>query len=592
MVALNQQDTLSFDRKLAKAARRSFRSLETFRNFRRVATKQMVGAHYGNRGADLPVPVNMVELLTSVMVQQLAARNPQVDVSTVQREFVPTSVKLALGVNETIKKMNLANTIRRVVQDAMFSLGIAVTELSETDPKGNMVQGGFPRIRSASIEHWIHDTNARELEDMRFAGHRYQMKKKVARQLKLNHEQELALDNSDDRFAERIQRLESMNLPDDVNLDDFDIFDEDVDAWDIWIPQESEIRTYLAGDTDDDAFFKGVKPIRVRPWYGPSLGPYNLLGFTTVPDNFMPLAPVMVTFDLALYANKLYRKIQRQAQDQKTVFGYDGQSVDDASKIYFSPDMEMVNLNHPDGVKEHKFGGMDPQTFAFTLNTLDEFKARSGNLDLLAGLGPQSDTASQDEQLGQNAGVKTDDMRDKVLEFAKDIVTNIAWFTFDNPFLDIPITQTVQGTSRQFGSRLTHEDLRGDFIDYNFRIEPFSMQHRSPAMKQAAMERMLGVFTPFIQGMQQQGVNFDWQKYIRTWAKHADQEELQNAFIFTTPLPPQENSGSTESSRSAVTKHINERVNRNASTPQSQSNQMIQSLLNQGQNSGSSGRAA
>lgn len=73
--------------KLDESVKWSLRKLEKFRETTTKAVKQYVGSHYGEGGANRKVPVNLLELATTIYVRLLAARAPKCVVGT---HFPPT----------------------------------------------------------------------------------------------------------------------------------------------------------------------------------------------------------------------------------------------------------------------------------------------------------------------------------------------------------------------------------------------------------------------------------------------------------------------------------------------------------------------
>ena len=93
-----------------------------------------------------------------------------------------------------------------------------------------------------------------------------------------------------------------------------------------------------------------------------------------------------------------------------------------------------------------------------TLELEQEFKMYAGNLDLLGGLSAQSETASQDKLLAGQANKLLDAMQRRVLAFTKQVVKSLAWYLWNDPFINMPLTRRVPGV-RLYAPSLRHADL-------------------------------------------------------------------------------------------------------------------------------------
>lgn len=96
-------------------------------------------------------------------------------------------------------------------------------------------------------------------------------------------------------------------------------------AYDIWVPEfELDAATAVGGR---DVGLNGTiftisddKEIREpRPFFGPSYGPYTLFGFYTVPDDPIPLSPLVATASQSAELNLVAKAISAAARDYKKV---------------------------------------------------------------------------------------------------------------------------------------------------------------------------------------------------------------------------------------------------------------------------------
>ena len=116
------------DRKQLKRLRESIeyarRKLLPFREKRYDMIRQYVGRNYSDNGADARVPVNLLEMLINIYQRQLAARSPQVLVTTDKMVLKPEAVSIELRLNQRLKEIRFGRSMRRVVLDALVSIGV------------------------------------------------------------------------------------------------------------------------------------------------------------------------------------------------------------------------------------------------------------------------------------------------------------------------------------------------------------------------------------------------------------------------------------------------------------------------------------
>jgi len=82
-------------------------------------------------------------------------------------------------------------------------------------------------------------------------------------------------------------------------------------------------------------------------------------------------------------------------------------------------------------------------------------------------------------------------MRKVTVAFASAIIEKLAWFIFYDEFIDMPLTKRVPGSSIDVQVQYTDEEKEGDYLDYNFDIEPYSLQEKSPQEELASLTAIL-----------------------------------------------------------------------------------------------------
>ncbi len=562
-------------KKLRQAVDYSRRQLQPFRQQRYEVIRQYVGYHYSDDGAADRVPVNLLELAINIYTQQMAARVPQVLVSTSFRPLKPSAANFELALNHLLKEIRFGDTIRLAVIDALFSIGIIKTGLerrASVEIDGYLHDVGQPFADTISLDNWVHDTTATRLDQCQFMGDRYRLPLELVKESRAFKNTETLQATVKSAYNEDgDSKAESLSHGSQVDPDEYK---EHVELWDLWLPAENLLITIPAeGDG---------KPLRVIDWDGPETGPYHLLSFSPVPGNIMPLPPSGLWMDLHDLANRLFRKLGRQAERQKTVLGVQSGAEDDGNRILKANDGETLRMDNPDRAREYRFGGIDQPSLAFLLQVKDLFVYLGGNLDSLGGLSPMADTLGQDQLLAQNASKRVADMQDRVISFTKDVINSLGFYLWTDPLINLPLTKRVPGME-QLSVPVTFdaESREGDFLDYNIEIEPYSMQHQSPQMKLQALVQVFQQFiAPFAPMMAEQGIGINFEGLLNTIGKYANVSELNEILEFTQPSGRYEKTMVGQPpAKWPTTRHISERVNRPGATRSGKDAAMMQTLL-------------
>lgn len=564
-------------KKLRDALLHSRQKLRVFRENRLEAVRQYVGAHYSQDGAGDRVPVNLLELAVQIYVRQLAAKAPRPHVSTHIRSLKPFAATMQLHLDQRVQEIQLGKTMRTAVQDAMFGMGIVKVGLDYI---------GFDRIGDSrfddtesfadaiDLDNWVHDISAKQYERVGFAGDRYRLPLEMVRETEAFEK----------KPREQLQATRKMALDEVGQTDvgqigtgeetDPDEYQEHVELWDLWLPAENLIVTLPAEGEGE--------PLRVVEWDGPDIGPYHLLRFSDVPGNIMPLPPVANMLDLHDLENRLFRKLGRQAERQKTILGVQGGADADGRRIVDANDGEAWRLDNPEKAKEYSFGGVDPALLAFVIQVKDLAAYFGGNLDTLGGLSPQTETLGQDQLLEANASKRIADMQDRTVAFAAGVLRALAWYEWTDPVRESLLTKTVPGTDVAVPVKWTPETREGDFLDYHIRVEPYSMQHETPATKLQTIVQVWERFiAPYADAMAQQGIAVNFTRLVRILSEHTNTPEIEEMLTFAQP--PEERPVEGSQPKPAQTTRRYERVNRTTGGSRAgRDSAMIQTLLGGG----------
>ena len=562
-------------KRLRQAIDYSRQKLQPFREQRYETVRQYVGFHYSDDGAADRVPVNLLELAVNIYTQQMAARSPRALVTTSFKPLKPMAANFELAINQLVKEIRFGETIRLAVIDALFSMGIIKSGLerkASVEIEGYLHDVGQPFADNISLDNWVHDTTATRLEQCQFMGDKYRLPLDLVKQSKAFTNTENLKATIKSGYNEKGDtKTESLSHGQQTDSEEFR---EHVEVWDIWLPFDNILMTIPAEGEG--------KPLRVIEWDGPETGPYDILSFNPVPGNIMPLGPASLWMDMHDLSNRLFRKLGRQAERQKTVLGVQSGAEDDGRRIIKANDGEALRMDNPDRAREYKFGGIDQPSLAFLLQVKDLFAYLGGNLDSLGGLSPMADTLGQDQLLAQNASKRVADMQDRVIDFTRNVVKSLGFYLWNDPLIDLPLTKRVPGFDDLSVPVTFGPDSReGDFLDYNIEIEPYSMQHQSPQMKLQTLTQVFGQFVvPFAPMLAEQGIGINFESLLKTISKYANVTELNDILEFSQSAGTNDRQMvGTPPVKMGTTKHISERVNRPGATRHGKDAALAQIML-------------
>jgi hypothetical protein len=570
-VALGSKDK---DR-LSASVRFAYEQLSIFREKRALGVREFAGKHYSKGGTSDRQPVNLLKLAVLIYQRHLAAHNPKVLVRAHNPALMAAGIDLALAVNHILGRMRFERTLRRCVFEGMFGLtvakvGLAESGIVEIDGEEHVYREPFVDV--VDLDDWVHDTDAKTWEGQSFRGSRVSVSLESLRRAKLYNE---------DVLNELESESERQTLPDggkrarDISQDqrDPDPFRKRVEIWELFLPFDGLMVSMTTGPSP--------RVIRTCEWNGPTHGPFHALRFMDVPGQVMPLCPVSDWIDGSMAANRIAVKLIRQAERQKEVGLVRPGGEEDAQRDIASKDGEFIRSDDPKSVTIAKFGGVDQANLAFLIQLKDMFSFLGGNLDTLGGLAPMADTLGQERLMVGSSAKGVQDWQAQFVSFTREIVRDIALYLWEDPLVDLPLTKRIEGTSIDIPVRWNQESKSGEFLDYNFDIDPYSMQGTDPSGK---LGTLLSVFqqviVPGMPMLASAGFAFDLPKMISLVAQCANLPELDGLLVPMTPAAQQmmQQMSSEGSAPIGNTKRTYERVNRGGATRQGKDMALTQAL--------------
>jgi hypothetical protein len=499
-------------------------ALLPFREKRRVAIENYVGSEWGSVTDDRrEVLVNILALTARTYMMSLAANRPQVMVTADDIQLKPFAKKFEVGVNNLLKEIKFERTLRKIVLDAFFSIGIAKVYWADSEPVEMMnpnmpaepgfgaseqdwldyskiqelmsgttwVDPGKPMVERISLDDYLYDTTATAFSRARYHAHEYRVPLSAAKADPRFDRKVVEKLTSTSKWSGNSFGQEEARTNDMISdHNDHDEVEPMVTLMDLYLPFEQKWAVIASNDQ--------LPPLFVDDWNGPENGPFHHLCFDEVPDNAMPMAPAQNLRLLHQLMNAVMRKQARQARRQKDITTYSG-SEKDARSVKNANDGEMARVDNPDSINVLKYGGVDQMNLAFYQVVDGIFSRQAGNLDAMAGLGPQSKTAAQDEMV--NAAVSRSEARMQyaVVEFVGDISRDLGHMMWADEMLEVKGSYKEPGLMFPIRADWTPEMREGDILQYQFDIEPYSMAYKSPGQRLQQIGTAIQMLAPAIQ---------------------------------------------------------------------------------------------
>lgn len=522
-------------KRLRSAVDASLRKLRPFRDKRMELLRQFVGYHYPN-GAEDRVPVNLIELLARVYSRKLAPSVPKALVTTAHRELKPYAYNLGLAIDYLVKDIDFGGTWTEAILDAIFGLAVVKVGLSGSqflEIDGDEYQTGQVFACPVYLEDYVLDMTARRGRALAYEGNRYRIPlEKLKNDPRFDQRLTQDLEALDKRAPAAATDEESVSLSaGEDNGSDEDELEPHVELWDFWVPGQGVIATFL-GDRGGSAL-ANLPALRIQKWTGLSEGPYYKMGFGRVPGNVLPIPPAFQIADTHELVNILYRKLGRQAENQRDILTYPGGSEQDAEKATYAKDQQAVRMSNPSQLNVLSFGGINQPNLSYAMHMMSLAKGHAGNLDVLAGLASQTDTVGQDQMLGAAASELLEEMAETSKAFAAGVFRAFGFYLMNDPLIEIPLTKRVPGTRVEIQTTFTPSDMDGAFLDYNFEILPHSIRSDTPRAKLSRIQEVLDRYIiPNQEILAQQGIVVTYESLVRLFADYLGVPELEHVLMF------------------------------------------------------------
>lgn len=560
--------TENYDR-LYESVGRSYEKMEAFRRNRLETLKQFVGTHFSDNGPSDKVPVNFIQLYVLIYLRMLVANNPKASITTRFRDLKAIAADMETWMTFQFAEMRIADTLRMCAQDALISgTGVVAVGISRREEAwgGTTRTVDDPYCDFIDQEDFVIDMTSKRPDQVDFIGHRYRMPLSDARNdPTFDEERRAQLTAAYPTSFNAPGDERSAGLSGDGVKFEHDEARDYVELWQLFLPREQLLITceYSQG--------RGCihgKPLRIVPWVGPKNGPYHLLSFLPIPGSVLALAPVAGIRDMHDAINIMSRKLVRQSERQKTVGVFRGISEADAERIRNASDGELVRADMADAVQEVRYGGPDAPMIAWLIQFMNIASRQAGNLDVIGGLAAQAETLGQEELLASQSSNQLKDMQDRMVAFARQVIGSegLAYYFWNDPEAIYEAERFIPGVDFGVTAQVTPEQRSGNFLRLNFDIAPYSLQAQTPQQRSAKLNKlMVEIILPALPMLQAQGINADFQQFLRLIAKYEDIPDLDSILVFMQPVGEPQPQGEAPRMAGQTTRTY-QRVNRSSQT--------------------------
>ena len=489
--------------------------------------------YQGGRGRS-NIPINLVERGVKILAPFLVARNPKVMVTPKRgiqaKNLRPFARTLELALEHLFEEIQLAeNTLRPVAIDSLFSMGITKTGIMHShnvEIGGYLHDVGQPYCDRIDFNDYIGDVAARNRQEMKIEGHRYR--------LPLKYVQESGLFRHFENLKPDIPAYGDDTRPENISKNDKDseIYREiwpTVELIDLWIPDENIIVTIPPEG-------QGSNIMRTVEWDGPEGGPFDVLAYAYFPGSCIPIPPVYTWLDLNKAVNVIVNKMRTDCEREKVIGVCEKEDAEDAEVIRRARHGDLVGLNNPDAVKELHFGGFNAQSYPFLQFLLTQYSRSGPNLEVTGGRTLMGATLGQEQLLQANAFREIDDMVSQMYKFTRSVAKKLAWYLWTDPFIILPLIKRVGGVDVEV--EYSESAKEGDFLDYSFDIEPYSLTRMSPETRfQRLMQLISEVVIPLAGVAASQGSVINVNELVRECARYLNIPNIDSWWSAVSATP-------------------------------------------------------
>jgi hypothetical protein len=328
-----------------------------------------------------------------------------------------------------------------------------------------------------------------------------------------------------------------------------------------------------------------LPPLIEREWVGSQAGPYKFLSLGETPDNVIPTSPAINLKGMHDLQNRLHRRMEEDSDAQRTVNVYPPGMEDDAERLRNAQRNSWHRGKSPEQIKQFSMGGVDQRDMALATFLQTEYDRFAGNLQAMGGLGQQASTLGQEELIHGNVSRNVADMRMSVVNFASDCILDLGRLMWEDQTLELHSSMEVGNTGIRVKADWTPDLRRGNFEDYEFRVEPYSMVFKTPEQKLQELFQVLREIAPLWPMFQASGATLDAQAIVEEIARLKNRPEFKRFISFATPADMLGGDQNTVRQSPVTSRETVRRNVPSGGTDQARANTLIRDLMAGGKSS-------
>lgn len=520
--------------------------LDTWKNI----LARWVGKRYRSDFTTKPTLENYIHSYLSLVLPQMVFSTPVCSVSPeINAEDTATAMIMEGALNCWMKRNHYKGTLKRMARDMILGWGVtqtgyglrdrslegAVASISQASP-------AMPFNRSVPIGNHFVDPQCWGYDTRRFEGHSYDV----------DIEDILSDERFDPAAAQTLAPNRANRIRPDLPFTDRREFEADrkrVTLYEVWVPEAGMI--FTLGQTGEH----GAVFLRREKYIGPKDGPYNLWGVWEIPGQIYPFSPIAATFDQFEDLNIHAESAQRSARSYKRFGTFNKMNNDDGKAVQSVKHGQMVGLTDASSVKEMEIGGMSQQQVTVLAQLKDRMDRNLGHGDAQQGV-TNSSTATANQLTQNNSDLRTDWLRQALVDNAETDLRKIGWYFWNREELVMSITIQDRTTGKSvsgdfYGGQFDKQFLQNgafsgqigsDWTDYHLFISPESIIKIADPVRQKRaqdewqlMLQMVQLFLP-IYGAQTLAM-FNWRRQLDRYGNAFNEQDYSH--IILTPVADQ-----------------------------------------------------
>lgn len=479
----------------------------------------------------------------SVFLPILASGNPRVRGKTPrQGPAAALSKAIELAVNRNFELTDVKRTIEELATDWAFKYCVALTTPM---PAPGLVQREDPPYRPTTIRlslaDYCWDPLAKGHHLARFQGH------KIIRDFEdLMQEAEefpergwdramiekLHKDKTNDEHRKRVQNESRRN---------------EIEYWEVYVP-ETKLETSVDAEgmefvpNEREGFHGAIVTVAeecdqyIRPprsFWGPREGPYTFSGYLYVPDEVVPVSPLVATAAQAEIYNAVLQSTIEAVKAYKRGVAVSSEMSDLAEKLAKFRDLGFFSADAIEDLAKNmqavEIGGIQPQHGAQVDMLRQLLERASGITEAQLGMASGASTATEASIAQMATGKRMGYMTEKFIQsVVKPIGKKEAWYLSMDPRSRTDLGELAEGMfiDPNTGFPIEFPVLvggpeSGSFIEDNdIEIQPISMRFTSEMLEaeiDAAMSADIATFAPLMPQMPWVDWGLFWSRKAERW---------------------------------------------------------------------------